>query len=100
LFAIGYNTTDSFVYLSVTLPLAALWLAFGLSRIMHYLIGDTQYATRYTYSVFRVACCAVLLLPFAQLVLFYSEMDLRADRSAMQWAEHILCALRHRRRSC
>jgi hypothetical protein len=92
LFAIGYNTADSFVYLSIALPLAALWLAFGLSRIMHYLIGDTQYATRHTYSVFRVACCVVLLLPLAQLVLFYSEMDLRADRSAVQWAERILRA--------
>ena len=33
-----------------------------------------------------------MLLPLAQLVFFYGEMNLRADRAAMQWAERVLRA--------
>jgi hypothetical protein len=82
-FAIGYNTTDSFVYLVVGLPLAALWLAVGLSCLI-------DRAERITRSARAVVPLVLVLLPLAQLYFFYGEMDLRADQTARRWAQATL----------
>ncbi|MBI5305261.1 MAG: DUF2723 domain-containing protein [Chloroflexi bacterium] len=87
LFAITYNTADSFVYLIVALPLAALWLAAGLSR-------STHYTARITHHVIRNSHFAllILLLPLAQLVFNFGAMNQREDRTAVEWAERALAA--------
>jgi hypothetical protein len=77
-FTLGYNTTDSFVYLVPALALGALWLAFGLSKVVARLpVG---------------LAALILLLPFAQLVFSYHALDLSGDRAAIEWAGRILRA--------
>jgi hypothetical protein len=80
-FALVYNTVDSIVYLIFAMPLIALWLAVGLSRI-----------ARWLRERWRFASALIFLLPLFQLLFFWSEMDLHHDRTAMNWAERILSA--------
>jgi len=79
LYAVGYNTADSLVYLVPAMPLAALWLGVGLAEAAKYL-------ARYR----RHAPWALLLLPLAQALLFWGQMDLHGDRTAMEWAHRVL----------
>jgi hypothetical protein len=79
LYAVGYNTADSLVYLVPAMPLAALWLGVGLAEAAKYL-------ARYR----RHAPWALLFLPLAQVLLFWGQMDLHGDRTAMEWAHRVL----------
>jgi len=79
LYAIGYNTADSLVYLVPALPLAALWLGVGLMR-----------AAAWMGKHLRRGVWVVLLLPLLQALLFWREMDLRGDRTAIEWAAQVL----------
>jgi len=79
LYAVGYNTADSLVYLVPAMPLAALWLGVGLAEAAKYL-------ARYR----RHAPWALLFLPLAQVLLFWGQIDLHGDRTAMEWAHRIL----------
>ncbi len=76
LYALTYNTADSFVYLTAALPLAALWLAAGLEQAARWLGG------RWKWLLFA--------LPLLQLLLFWGTMDISADRSAVSWAAEVL----------
>lgn len=79
LYAVGYNTTDSLVYLTLALPLAALWLATGLLRV-------TAWITRRM----RHGEWAILLLPLLLSLLFWKQMDISDDTNATTWADHVL----------
>jgi hypothetical protein len=79
-YAIGYDTADSLVYLVPALPLAALWLAFGLAEAVAWL------APR----VGRVASASLLALPLLQAVLYWARMDVSHDRTAVEWARTTL----------
>jgi hypothetical protein len=79
LYAIGYNTADSLVYLVPALPLAALWLGVGLMR-----------AAAWMGTHLRRGVWVVLLLPLLQALLFWKELDLRSDRTAIEWAAQVL----------
>jgi hypothetical protein len=79
LYAIGYNTADSLVYLAPALPLAALWLGMGLAQI-------GAWSSRRV----RWGAWALLLLPLAQALVFWGQMDLSGDRTAMEWADGVL----------
>jgi len=81
LYALSYNTADSFVYLTAALPLAALWLAAGLAQAALWL--DARW---------KRGRLLLLALPLLQLVLFWGAMDVSADRSALSWAEEVLAA--------
>lgn len=77
LYAIGYDTTDSLVYLVPLLPLAAVWLGAGLSWAASQLgVGWGR--------------AAVFLLPLSQLVLFWGAVDVSDDRTAMAWVDEVL----------
>lgn len=77
LYAIGYDTTDSLVYLIPMLPLAAVWLGGGSAWAVAQLGPGWS----------RLA---VLLLPLAQLVLFWGAMDVSDDAAATAWAGTVL----------
>ena len=77
LYAIGYDTTDSLVYLVPMLPLAATWLGGGLAWAAAQIGGGWS----------RLA---LLLLPLVQLVLFWGPIDVSDDDGAMAWAERTL----------
>jgi hypothetical protein len=79
LYAIGYDTADSLVYLVPALPLVALWLGVGLVQAAGWL--DRR---------LRLGAKVLLLLPILQALLFWGQMDLRDDRTAMAWADGVL----------
>ena len=79
LYAIGYNTTDSLVYLVPALPLAAIWLGAGLAQTMAWM-GKRL----------RREAWAILLLPLLQALLFWGQMDVSGDHAATEWAERVL----------
>jgi hypothetical protein len=79
LYAIGYNTADSLVYLVPALPLAALWLGVGLAR-----------AAAWMENRLRHGAWAILLLPLLQALLFWGRVDVSGNRVAMEWAERVL----------
>jgi hypothetical protein len=79
LYAIGYNTTDSLVYLVPALLLAALWLAMGLAEVANWLNRRV-----------RRGAWAILLLPLLQALLFWGQMNVSADEEAMAWAGQVL----------
>ena len=78
-YAIGYDTADSLVYLVLALPIAALWLGEGLSQAADWLRQRVRWGAG-----------AILLLPMLQAVLFWGQMDLSGDQTAMAWAEQTL----------
>jgi hypothetical protein len=79
LFALAYDTVDSFVYLVPLLPLAGVWLGVGLQV----LAGELR--RRH-----RLAVWLLLLLPVLQVGLWWGRMDLSAERGARVWAEGVL----------
>jgi len=79
LYAIGYDTGDSLIYLTLPLPVAAVGLGVGLARA-----ADRWRGWR------RWGVGALLLLPVLQAILFWGQMDVSADREAVAWAERVL----------
>ncbi len=74
LYAIGYNTADSWVYLVGYLPVAVLALAEG----WRWAVAQS------------VPSSLSLLLPIALLALNWRQMDLHNDREAVVWLESTL----------
>ncbi|MBI5652670.1 MAG: DUF2723 domain-containing protein [Chloroflexi bacterium] len=83
IFAITYNTFDSFVYLALALPILALYLASGLSLL-------TSHVSRITHVSRALRITLYVLLPLFQLALFWNAINLRDDDAAMQWARQTL----------
>lgn len=84
-YAIGYDTTDSLVYLALALPVAALWLGIGLSLTVSWLgrqIRHSPWSQRWV--------LLFLLLPLFQMLFFWNQMDLSDERSAVEWAEQVM----------
>jgi hypothetical protein len=79
LYAVGYDTADSLVYLVPALPLAALWLGAGLAQAADWLCCRL-----------RRGVWAILLLPVLQLMLFWGQIDLSGDQTAVEWAKQVL----------
>jgi hypothetical protein len=79
LYAIGYDTADSLVYLVPAIELIALWLGVGLVQAAGWL--DQR---------LRVGAKVMLLLPILQAFLFWGQMDLSDDRTAIAWADNAL----------
>lgn len=77
LYAIGYNTTDSLVYLTPFLALPALWLAEGLAWLVQQ--PGLQRARWWG-----------LALPLVALLWHWSALDLHQDLTARQWWEATL----------
>jgi hypothetical protein len=78
-YAVGYDTADSVVYLVPALPLVALWMGAGLVR-----------ATVWLSARLRWGAWMVLLLPLLQALLFWGQMDVSGQRTAVEWAERVL----------
>jgi hypothetical protein len=79
LYAIGYDAADSLVYLVPAIQLVALWLGVGVVQAAGWL--DQR---------LRVGAKVVLLLPILQALLFWGQMDLSEDRTAIAWADRVL----------
>ena len=81
IYAIGYNTADSYVYLLPALMLMSMWLAWGLSDLLRLARPNLLQA--------RIAW-GLLALPVVLVAFNFPAMSLRHDRTAMEFAERTL----------
>jgi hypothetical protein len=82
LYAIGYNSADSWVYLIAYLPILALLLGLGLIRL----------AGRRIFGGLTAPNCVSLIIPL--LLLFsWSDMNLQDDYETVDWLEATLAEL-------
>lgn len=90
IYAIGYDTTDSYVYLIPSYLVFATWLGAGI----HYLLaalrqvrdgrGLTFHVSRFTFHASRFTLL-FLLLPLVSLWRNFSSLDLSKDRTAYEY---------------
>ena len=80
-FAIGYNTTDSYVYLVPAFVVGAVWLGVGLAEML----GRARFAWHLALQV-----VVALALPLAELLLGWSAVDVHTDRAAVTFGQTIL----------
>jgi hypothetical protein len=81
-FAIGYNTTDSYVYLISALALLAVWVGVGLAEVVQRLdqTGSAQ----------RRLGLATLVLPLVLLLISWPAADASTDRTAVRFGQAIM----------
>lgn len=82
-YAIGYNTTDSHLYLIPAIICLSWWFGIGLAWLTSELANTTPVAAR------AVAALSILL-PLGAGIYRFPSMDLSSDRSAAQFADTIL----------
>jgi hypothetical protein len=87
LYAITYDTTDSYVYLIPTYAITALWLAEGLRAIGAGFLAAGGAPTR-GWAI--AALLLALALPVALVVQNYHAMNLRDDSGASDWVDATL----------
>jgi hypothetical protein len=82
-FALGYNTTDSYLYLLPALVCLGLWLGVGMNDIVKALRVRAG-------SLARLGEGLIVALPLALGILRFPEMDLSHDRAAGDFATAVL----------
>jgi len=95
-YAIGYNTTDSYVYLIPSFLIMALWLGKGVHCVLialRELFGRTARTVGPSSIFFLLSPCAFLLLPFFSLVNNYGVLNLNSDQTASEYGLGVLRAL-------
>jgi len=80
-YAVGYNTTDSYIYLLPALMLVSVWLAWGLLDLLRLARPSLRRAGM---------AWALLILPLTSAALNFPAMSLRDDRTALDFAEGAL----------
>lgn len=85
-YAIGYDTTDSYVYLIPALIVFALWLGLGLVESLRWLRG------RLGAGGLRVGVCLACAGPLIALALHFHTMDVHWDTEAYHFGEAVLAA--------
>jgi hypothetical protein len=87
IYAIGYNTTDSFVYLLPALLIFSLWIGWGLYSLLDYFIFQPATAKP------AYIACAILVFvgtPLLSLWLNFSKQNLSQDYQALAYAQQSL----------
>jgi len=90
LYAIGYNTTDSYVYLLPALAVFAAWIAVGLADIADRIAARRKALTR---AALAGIAAALVAMPALSLAMDWAGSDLRGDREAQQYVDAALAAL-------
>ncbi len=96
IYAIGYNTTDSYVYLIPSFLIMALWLGKGVHCV---LIALRELFVRIARTVkpssifFLLSSGASLLLPLSSLANNYGALNLNSDQTASDYGAGVLGAL-------
>jgi hypothetical protein len=85
-YAIGYNTTDSYVYLLPVYFLYALWIAQGAQYALHALISAQS---RWSKPTAVLLCVVLFALPLGLLVANLSDVDLSNDYSAYDYGSQV-----------
>jgi hypothetical protein len=86
-YAIGYDTTDSYVYLIPALVISALWLGEGLAESQSWLRGRLG-----PHWGLAAGVCLGCIGPLSVLVLNYPVMDVHRDTLARDFGEGVLAA--------
>jgi hypothetical protein len=84
LYAIGYNTRDSYVYLIPVWIVAALWLAAGLGWGAEAL-AKAELPRRALLLLYVALLIVIIGLPVLSLARHWERMDLHRDREAQDW---------------
>lgn len=87
IYAIGYNTTDSYVYLIPAFLVIALWLGKGVSWVLAAL---KEHPGRMARQAFLLSSCAFLLLPLLSPAGNYKALDLSSDHTASAYGTEVL----------
>jgi hypothetical protein len=85
-YAIGYNTTDSYVYLLPALLIFCLWIGWGLYDLGNALINLPS--SRFGKG--HLIVWGMMLLPLLSLVLNFSHQDISRDNKAIDFAQRSL----------
>lgn len=86
IYAIGYNTTDSYTYLMPALLIFAIWIGWGLYDLYEILHTRVFPKPHYTY----LAGWGLVILPLMSLFLNFSGQNLRQDKEAFFYARKSL----------
>lgn len=93
IYALMYNTTDSYVYLIPSYLLFTLWIGCGAYSFLRELVGPWLKRRRGLVSresqLLSLTSLALLLLPVFLLLSNYSSLDLSKDRSAYEYASQV-----------
>ncbi len=89
IYAMGYNTSDSYLYLIPTFMFFALWLGGGINVVLSYL-ADVWPKTR---AVVWIGYGLALAIPLTSLGANFGDMDLSQDRTAYDFGREIIDAL-------
>jgi hypothetical protein len=89
LYAIGYNTADSLVYLIPAHMIWALWAALGAATVIEWARDQPKCGERGA----RVVLALICLLPLASLAWNWSAMDISRDSEAVDFASGALVGL-------
>ncbi|MDX1520729.1 MAG: DUF2723 domain-containing protein [Anaerolineae bacterium] len=81
-YAIGYNTTDSYVYLLPALRLFSGWIGWGLFFGSRWLLTNLKMPPWLSNRVWL----ALLLLPLMSLSINFADQDISRDREALTYA--------------
>lgn len=84
-YALGYNTTDSYVYLLPALVIFSLWVGWGLN--------DLAYSLQNKFKQHSLIGWGILLLPLLSLWLNFSDQNLSQDFEALVYAQRTLQAV-------
>ncbi|TEU08050.1 MAG: DUF2723 domain-containing protein [Anaerolineales bacterium] len=86
-YAIAYDTADSYLYLIPTYLVAALWMAEGARTIAVDLMGGRPERWR-----IGIALTLVVLtgIPFYSALRHYDRLDVSDDRTAEEWTDEVL----------
>jgi len=96
IYAIGYNTTDSYVYLIPSFLIMALWLGKGVHCVLialRELFVRTARTVKPSSTFFLLSSCAFLLLPLSSLANNYGALNLNSDQTASDYGAGVLGAL-------
>jgi hypothetical protein len=85
LYALTYNTTDSYVYLIPAFLLGSFWVMEGARKAYSAIALPHQYASRRWLVLVSLA-----LLPIWSVAVHYKALDLSRDRGASVWIEETL----------
>jgi hypothetical protein len=96
IYAISYNTTDSYVYLIPSFLVMALWLAKGVHCVLialKELFVRIARTVKPSFTFFLLSSFAFLLLPLSSLASNYRALDLSSDQTASDYGAGVLGAL-------
>lgn len=82
-FAVGYNTSDSYLHLIPALVCLGLWLGVGMNGLISALAARARWAA-------RVVAVLTVVLPLAAGICRFPALDLSGDRAAHDFGAAIL----------